>query len=75
MPFVRTPATVRTNLAYAANLAVTVLIAMLCFCPVGAFVPKQRRNPVAKIGLPEVVVKEKKQKLERVLIKNELLDG
>ena len=40
---------------------VVVLIAVFCYCPVGAFVTRKRHNPAAKIGLPEMIIGEKRR--------------
>lgn len=60
--------------AYSTRVIVTVLLALFCFCTVGAYVPRKRRNPAAIIGLPAMELKDKSLAQKKTIARRELYE-
>ncbi len=62
------------TVVYSTRLCVTVLLALFCFCTVGAYVPRKRRNPAAQIGIPAMEVKDKSLAQKKTIARRELYE-
>lgn len=61
------------TIGYVSRILCTVIVALFSFCTVGAYVPKTRRNPAAKIGIPTQVVPEKESEKIKFVKRTERL--